>query len=69
MHAAVTLNPGSCWHHEGEAHLQNGVLVEGLDNSNECFVRTSHVLMGLNIANLSYMWMAHFYMANIEVSY
>ena len=30
MHAAVTLNPGSCWHHKGEAHLQNGILVEGV---------------------------------------
>ena len=30
MHAAVSLNPGSCWHHEGEEHMQNGVLVEGV---------------------------------------
>ena len=26
----VTLNPGSFWHHEGEAHLQNHVLIEGV---------------------------------------
>ena len=30
MYASVTLNPGSFWHHEGEAHLKNGVLVKGV---------------------------------------
>ena len=30
MHAVVTLNPSSFWHHEGEAHLKNHVLVEGV---------------------------------------
>ena len=30
MHSAVTLNLGSFWHHEGEAHLKNHVLVEGV---------------------------------------
>ena len=30
MHATVTLNPGTFWHHEGEAHMKNGVLVQGV---------------------------------------
>ena len=48
MHVAVTLNPGTFWHQEGEAHLKNGILVEGVRQFKRMFCAYKPCIDGFN---------------------
>ena len=48
MHATMTLNPRTFWHQEGEAHLKNGVLVEGVRQFKRMFCAYKPCIDGFN---------------------